>query len=76
LNEGIYRELSLIENLQFYNYCKLETRPMRKLGHVTVTLKNDEKIDEIVAKIKNLLRYICVPITKSKPSINKTNKSD
>lgn len=55
--EGI-EEIMAIPGVYIHLYGKAETRPFRKMGHVTVTSNTLEEAREIAKKVKNTIKVI------------------
>lgn len=55
--EGLAESLHT-EGVHFHLYGKAETRPFRKMGHITVLNKNREKALEIALRLKENIRIV------------------
>lgn len=57
LVSGLDEILSLPE-VSLHMYGKKETRPFRKMGHITVTAENVDKAVEVTEKVKSIVKII------------------
>ena len=57
LVSGLEEILSLPE-VSLHMYGKKETRPFRKMGHITVTAENIDKAVEVTEKVKSIVKII------------------
>ncbi|UGU14480.1 5-(carboxyamino)imidazole ribonucleotide synthase [Sinomicrobium kalidii] len=58
----IYRNIEAImkmDGVTPHIYGKKETRPFRKMGHVTIVNKDIDKAREIAEKVKNTIKVVC-----------------
>ena len=56
--QGIEEVLSM-EGVYLHLYGKSETRPMRKMGHITILGEDQEKSKEKAHRIRNFFKIIC-----------------
>ena len=69
--EGEYNELQIKENDVFLKmYGKKISKPLRKLGHFNLVGKNNETVDELLAKLESLKQNAIVTKKDSIPSAN------
>lgn len=59
--EAVYQNLNetlQIENVFVHIYGKKETRPGRKMGHVTILSNERQQLIHVAGKVKHLLKVI------------------
>ena len=57
--EGEYKQLEIPEeNLFLKMYGKKISKPMRKLGHFNLSIKNNETIDGLLEKLESLKKVV------------------
>ena len=58
INMLLYEEILKINGVTPHIYGKKETRPFRKMGHVTIVNSDINKAREIAQKVKETIRVI------------------
>ncbi|MGF1514550.1 MAG: 5-(carboxyamino)imidazole ribonucleotide synthase [Elainellaceae cyanobacterium] len=68
--EAQRQQLAQVSEATVYWYGKRQSRPGRKLGHVTVRLSSDRSIDDQVAALSHQIDSIWYPRKKSENEVN------